>query len=164
MVFFFGMLSNNHAQKPQSDNNDFNTELDRLLSYSVPLMSVDELNKKLGSVKIFDTREQNEYTVSHLPGAEHVGFLAFKKKDFKTMDKDEPIVLYCSVGYRSEKIGEKLQKMGFTNVFNLYGSIFEWANKGYPIENSDKKEVQEVHTYNKKWSQWVTNPDVKKTW
>ena len=31
---------------------------------------------------------------------------------------------------RSEKIGKKLLDMGYTNVKNLYGSIFEWANQG----------------------------------
>jgi rhodanese-related sulfurtransferase len=39
------------------------------------------------------------------------------------------------VGYRSEKVTEKLQKAGFTQVSNLYGGIFEWVNQGYPIVN-----------------------------
>ena len=164
MVLFFGMLSSSQAQKPNTGNAAFDAELDRLLGYTVPLMSADELKEKLGEVKIFDTRELNEYMISHLPGAVNVGFNEFDKSIFEKIKKDEPIVLYCSVGFRSEKIGERLQKMGFTNVLNLYGSIFEWANKGYPVENFTNKNTQEVHTYNEEWSQWITNPKIKRIW
>ena len=164
MVLFFGMLSSSCAQKLSTGNAAFDAELDGLLSYSIPLMSVEKLNGQLDKVKIFDVRELNEYLISHLPNAIHVGFDHFDKTIFDKVKKDESIVLYCSVGYRSEKIGEKLQKMGFTNVFNLYGSIFEWVNKGYPVENFTNKNTKEVHTYNEQWSQWVTNPTIKKVW
>jgi len=33
--------------------------------------------------------------------------------------------VYCSLGIRSEVIAKKLKKAGYTNVFNLYGGIFE---------------------------------------
>lgn len=78
--------------------------------------------------------------------------------------KDAKIVLYCSVGYRSEKIGEKLQKMGYTDVNNLFGSLFEWVNRGYKVVDKDGNETQKVHTYNKDWSQWVDETKAKKTW
>ena len=82
----------------------------------------------------------------------------------KDLDYDSPIILYCSVGYRSEKLGKKLQKKGFTNVKNLYGSIFEWINQGYTVENTKGQTSHKVHTYNKKWSQYVINPDYKLVW
>lgn len=164
MFLLFTMLPTGQAQKPTTGNVAFDAELNKLLNYSVPVISVDELNRELNNYKIFDARELNEYLVSHLPGAVHIGFNDFKKEIFEKINKDEKIVLYCSVGYRSEKIGEKLQKMGFKNVFNLYGSIFEWANKNYPVENFTEKNIKEIHAYNEKWSQWVTNPEVKKVW
>ena len=164
MLLLFGMVASSYSQKPTTGNEAFDAELNKLLNYSVPVISVDELNDQLNDVKIFDTRELKEYLISHLPNAVHIGFNDFKKDIFEKINKDEKIVLYCSVGYRSEKIGNKLQKMGFKNVYNLYGSIFEWANKGYPVENFTNKNTKEVHTYNEKWSQWVTNPDIKKIW
>ncbi len=164
MIFFFGMLAGGQAQQPTTGNTAFDAELDRLLGYTIPLISAGDLHAKLDQVQVFDARELDEYVVSHLPGAIHVGFKEFEKSAFSKLKKDEPIILYCSVGYRSEKIGEKLQKMGFTQVFNLYGSIFEWVNKGYPVENFTNKNVKEVHTFNEKWSQWITNPEIKKVW
>jgi rhodanese-related sulfurtransferase len=164
MALIFGMLASGQTQKPSTGNTAFDAELDGLLSSTIPLLSVDDLKRQLDKFKIYDAREIHEYTISHLPNAIHAGYDQFDHSIFEGVKKDEPILLYCSVGYRSEKIGEKLQKMGFTKVYNLYGSIFEWVNKGYPVENSSNKNAKEVHTYDEKWSQWVTNPNIKKIW
>jgi predicted sulfurtransferase len=59
------------------------------------------------------------------------------------------------VGYRSEKVGEKLQELGFQNVKNLYGGIFQWKNEGFEVENSLSMPTDSVHTYNKRWSKWL---------
>lgn len=132
----------------------FNKKLNKLLSFSVPTVNVDEL-AKMDDVLILDARERKEYDVSHIPNAKFAGYKKFDKKNFKDLDKDQPIVIYCSVGYRSEKIGEKFIDMGFTNVSNLYGSIFEWVNQGHKIVDKDGNETKKVHCYNKKWSKWV---------
>lgn len=156
-------LSTSWGQSPTTGNAAFDAELERLLSESVPFISVDELRKNQEEVTILDAREKSEFAVSHLPGAQHIGYDNFDPASVENLPKNGPIVLYCSVGYRSEKIGEKLQQLGFTNVKNLYGSIFAWANKGYPLENTEGK-TKQVHTYNEEWSQWVKNPEVEKIW
>ena len=51
-------------------------------------------------------------------------------------------------------------KAGFTNVYNLNGSIFKWFNQGYKIVNSDGKRTDKIHGYNKKWSKWIKNGDI----
>jgi len=71
------------------------------------------------------------------------------------IDKDAPIVIYCSVGYRSEKIGEKLQKAGYKNVINLWGGIFDWANLKLPLVNEDEEKVTSVHPYDENWGRWL---------
>jgi hypothetical protein len=63
---------------------------------------------------------------------------------------DLPIVTYCSVGYRSGAFAERLRSAGFTNVVNLEGSIFRWANEGRPLFRSARP-VTEVHPYNRTW-------------
>ena len=105
---------------------------------------------------ILDCRENNEYKVSHIEAAKYIGFKQFSKQEFLTLfpNKNASIVIYCSVGIRSEKIGKKLQKMGYTNVKNLYGGIFEWKNKGYPIVDTTNTETEKIHVYSKRWSKW----------
>ncbi len=51
--------------------------------------------------------------------------------------EESKVVVYCSVGYRSEKIAEKLKAAGYKNVFNLYGGIFEWENQNLPVYDSN---------------------------
>ncbi|NBP69657.1 MAG: rhodanese-like domain-containing protein, partial [Cytophagia bacterium] len=85
-----------------------------------------------------------------------VGYEDFNIENVKDLDKKTPIVVYCSVGYRSEKVTEKLKQAGFTNVSNLYGGIFEWINQGYKVVDSNEKETNNVHAYNKTWGIWLS--------
>jgi rhodanese-related sulfurtransferase len=138
----------------QVKNQDFKEMLDNMYSHTVPLISVDSL-KHLKKVYLLDTREKEEFEVSHLKNARNVGFIWFDMRKVYDIPKDATVVVYCSVGYRSEKIGEKLIKDGYQNVYNLFGSIFEWSNEGNPLYKSSGVQTSEIHTYNKKWSKWV---------
>ena len=42
--------------------------------------------------------------------------------------------------------------MGFNNVFNLYGGIFNCVNSGYEVVDKNNKQTKKVHGYNKEWS------------
>ena len=64
--------------------------------------------------------------------------------------EDRPVVLYCSVGYRSSEMAGYLQKRGFDKVYNLEGSIFAWANEGRPVYRGGER-VHEVHPYDRVW-------------
>lgn len=125
---------------------------------TVPLIKSDVLKeslKKSSTPILLDVRSQKEYEVSKIPGARFIDYDTFKNKDVKSLPKDAEIVVYCAVGYRSERIGERLLKMGYENVKNLYGGIFDWKNQGYEIINSHSLPTDSVHTYNKNWSQWL---------
>ena len=107
------------------------------------------------NVILLDTRERSEYDVSHLPNARWVGYKDFDLSRVADIPKDANVVAYCTVGYRSEKVGEKLQKAGFSNVHNLYGSIFEWVNQGNVVYDNAGKTTPKVHAYSKKWGVWL---------
>lgn len=129
--------------------------LEGLLSHSVPELSVQEFASKQASYLLLDAREPNEYAVSHLSGAIPVGYDHFSMDNLPdSIKKDQAILVYCSVGYRSEKITEKLLKAGFTNVFNLYGGIFEWVNQDHPVVNQSGA-TPEVHAYDRSWGVWL---------
>ena len=137
--------------------------LDVLLSASnnesIPYISVEEFSRIQGSdsILILDSREWEEFDVSHIASAKYVGFNSFSSEEFsdEISDKNIPIIVYCSLGIRSEDIGEKLSNKGFTNVKNLYGGIFEWKNKGYPVIDSEGNETENVHAFSKIWGRWL---------
>jgi rhodanese-related sulfurtransferase len=131
--------------------------LKQLNSESVPYVYVNELKQTAHAV-LLDTRKQVEYNVSHLKDAIWVGYKTFSEDSItaKITDKNTPIVVYCSIGVRSEDIGEKLQKAGYTNVKNLYGGIFEWKNQGNLVYKNNTTETDSVHTFNKHWGKLLT--------
>ena len=131
--------------------------LRRLNEETVPYINGEAL--KIKEVTLLDTRKKEEYNVSHLSGAIWVGHTGFKIDSVLKLipNKNKTVVVYCSIGVRSEDVGEKMMKAGFTNVKNLYGGIFEWKNKGYPVYNLQGRETDSVHAYSKKWGKLLTN-------
>ena len=93
---------------------------------------------------LWDIRRLDEFAVSHLPNARHVP-PETSNIDLKKLlrEIEQPIVVYCSVGYRSAKMAQRLQTLGYTNVMNLNGAIFTWAAEGHSLRGSNK-----VHPYN----------------
>jgi len=127
---------------------------------TIPYISVDELRalQLKGEVIVLDSREQKEYDVSKIPSATLVGYSNFSSSitSEKIKEKNKLIVVYCSLGVRSEDIGEKLKQAGYSNVKNLFGGIIAWKNSGYPVLDSEGNETEKVHTSSKYWSQWLT--------
>ena len=123
----------------------------------VPYISVDELASSKTNVLLLDTREPKEYNVSHLKDAICVGYDYFDLEKFEKEhpNKDQEIVVYCSLGIRSETIGENLKDAGYTNIKNLYGGIFEWKNNNRDVFNSNKIVTDSVHTFSETWSKWL---------
>ena len=118
-------------------------------------MSVPELQRRLvqgDSVTLLDVRSTEEFAVSQLKGAVSVPTEKAVSKQVETLQKDTLIVVYCSVGLRSAVTAQALQKRGFRNVFNLEGSLFEWANTGLPVYRGDMK-VDRVHPFDRKWGE-----------
>lgn len=97
---------------------------------------------------LVDVRGEGEFAVSHLRGAVRVEPGA--AEPLAGVAKDTPIVTYCSVGYRSSRMARRLSELGFTDVKNLEGSIFEWANQGRPVVRAGR-EVRQVHPYDERW-------------
>ena len=98
---------------------------------------------------LLDARTEAEYQVSHLPQAQRVDPYHPNLEEV-AVDKDVPVVVYCSVGYRSARIAQQLEQSGFTNIYNLEGSIFQWVNEGNPVFQGDRPTVR-VHPYNASW-------------
>lgn len=131
--------------------------LDQYNNESIPYISVKELNEIQSEVILLDAREINEYDTSHLQGAIHVGYDHFDIKTLsnENIDKKSKIIVYCSLGIRSEDISEKLKEAGYNNIYNLYGGIFEWKNDNNKVIDSKGKETDKIHAFSKEWGKWL---------
>ncbi len=104
---------------------------------------------------IFDVRTQAEFSVSHLPLAVRAERLKQAMPYLLGQKKDRPIVVYCSVGYRSSQLAQDLAAEGFTQVHNLQGGIFTWANQNRMMENQHGL-TKAMHPYNADWGQLLS--------
>jgi rhodanese-related sulfurtransferase len=108
---------------------------------------------------LLDVRTEEEWNVSHLRGARRIDPGAPTESIVPGLAKDTPIVTYCAIGYRSAEVATRLTAAGFTNVRNLEGSIFEWANERRPLVRDNGRTTQ-VHPYDH-LSGHLLDPDVR---
>lgn len=103
---------------------------------------------------LLDVRTEAEYAVSHLPGAVRIDPAAQATEILARLPMDRKIVTYCAIGYRSTELAQRLLAAGRRNVYNMEGSIFQWANEGRALER-DGKPVDTVHPYNDSWGKML---------
>jgi rhodanese-related sulfurtransferase len=137
---------------------NFHEMLKTYYKNTIPTLKPADLYQKILSgekIYILDTRETKEFEVSHIKNAIHVGYTNFDLKITDKLDKNTPVIVYCTIGARSEEIGTKIKKIGFKDVYNLYGGLIYWKNQGYPVIDSNDKPTQKVHVYSKEWGKWL---------
>lgn len=111
---------------------------------------------------LLDVREPAEFAVSHLVDARSVPWESESAWQtlLKEVPRTQPIVVYCSIGYRSAILARKLQRAGFIQVANLEGSIFKWASEGRSLIGPDARAATLVHPYDAEWSRLLA-PDLR---
>jgi rhodanese-related sulfurtransferase len=153
ILFFLGLTFSNLIG--QEIDPDYKEMIER--KYEFPTISPDSASMVLhkSNVVFLDTREPEEYNVSHLPNAYLFGYDSPNWTAIDTLSKKKTIIVYCSIGVRSQNIGEQLKERGFIDVKNLYGGIFLWADQSREMVDENNIETSKVHGYNKFWGRWV---------
>ncbi len=156
MVGGFSLWKKSIPFEPQFVRSEkYQEKLNGLLAHSVNEVGVRDI-APLDGIVFLDARSEAEFGVSHIEDAIWVGFDGFDATRVASIQKDQRVVVYCSVGYRSEKVSEKLSLLGFKNVANLVGGIFEWKNQGFEVVGPDGK-TEEVHAFDRSWGKWLTS-------
>lgn len=138
----------------------YHSQLKLLYKHSVPLITADSLAGHLAGedpLLVLDSRSPAEWQVSRLAGARLVDYEGFTPKVLQDISPQQPLAVYCTIGYRSEKIAQQLKEAGFKQVYNLFGGIIEWKNKGYAVVDSAGIPTDRVHTYDRYWGIYLTN-------
>lgn len=118
------------AQKSKSDANTVETSEEIIVS----LISSENLNAKLGDIQLIDVRTPEEYAQGHLKNAVNINFYdAAFLDDMDKLDKSKELYIYCKSGNRSGKASKKLEKMGFTRVYDLQGGINNWNRNSLEV-------------------------------
>jgi len=154
IITLIGLMASAYCQKPTN----YDDQLKGMYKNTIELISVEDLSKEIETNKgivLLDARELNEFKVCHIEGAWCVGYDKFSIEIMEDIPKDSEIVVYCSLGVRSEQVGEKLKEAGYLNVKNLFGGIFEWKYLDQEVVDKKGNPTNKVHTYNENWSKWL---------
>lgn len=85
--------------------------------------------------RLLDVREDDEWRVGRIPGAEHFGRGVLERDIIAAApDKDAELILYCGGGFRSALAADNLQRMGYRNVASLAGGWKAWLARALPTE------------------------------
>jgi rhodanese-related sulfurtransferase len=96
---------------------------------------------------LLDVRSEEEFAVSHLPNAHQVDPDSSVDDLLAKLPTDQPWVLYCSAGYRSSHLAQRLLQSGATEISNLDGSIFCWVREGRELQSTGP--AVQVHPYSR---------------
>lgn len=88
-------------------------------------ITIDELKAKVSQGAILiDVRSNQEYREGHLQGAINIPDFEISSRVQKEIPKkNQLIILYCQYGGRSKSTMNLMRRMGYTNVYNLYGGL-----------------------------------------
>jgi rhodanese-related sulfurtransferase len=84
--------------------------------------------------RLIDVREFSEYANGSIPGSHHhpLGTLL---ADAANWPLDEPLLIVCKSGKRSQQALQQLTAVGFTQVNTLAGGIDQWIGEGKPLQS-----------------------------
>lgn len=119
----------------------------------VPHLTTAQLADKIDRgdpVLLLDARSAEEFRISHLSRAVRANTVRTALNAIRADSRRPTVVVYCSVGYRSSRLVSRLQARGVDNVFNLEGSLFQWANEGRPFVRNGEPAAT-VHPYDDDW-------------
>lgn len=97
-------------------------------------------------VRFVDVREVEEFDQARIPGAKLIPGSELAQR-FHEIPKDEPVVLYCRSGNRSEQAAYWLAGQGYDNLLNLEGGLLSWYRQGLPLDTQPLEETYSTAHY-----------------
>ena len=93
----------------------------KLAENDITMQELEELRRK--GITVIDVRSTQEFQEGHIDGAISIPEYEIKKDIIERINPGEEIIVYCSSGQRSKKAKQKLEKLGYKKVYNLYNGL-----------------------------------------
>lgn len=94
---------------------------EKTLSHQNKITHKEAKDKIKSGAKVVDVRTLAEYNMGHYNGAIHIpaGEISSTKLLNSGINKEDIIIVYCNTGTRARKASEKLNDLGYENVFYI---------------------------------------------
>lgn len=84
---------------------------------------------------VLDVREPSEYKAGHLLNSQLIPLGKLKERIGEIEQyKDAPVVVVCRSGNRSGIACGTMNKLGFTQAYNMAGGMLEWQKANLPVQ------------------------------
>lgn len=111
-----------------------------LVGWAQKVVSPAEFNTLINeqaALQLIDVRTPGEYNGGHLAYAQNMDSRsADQATQLATLDKNQPVFVYCLSGGRSAATARKLAGMGFSQVYDMAGGVMAWKREGLPLEGA----------------------------
>jgi len=88
---------------------------------------------------VVDVREPHEFAKGHIENARHIALGSLDEKIFVLEQfKDDPVIVTCQQGTRSQMACKKLTKRGFSKIHELRGGMQAWTDANLPVTAKKK--------------------------
>ena len=96
---------------------------------------VETLMKQTKTLGILDTCQYDEMRngLGWIPGAQPCSWLDGNQSKLQGLDRNQPWLVYCTIGGRAELTAQAMAKLGFKEVYLLKGGFAEWLAQGKPV-------------------------------
>jgi len=98
----------------------------------IKVLSTTEFKEQIvdNKVVLIDVRTPQEFKEGTIKNSKNIDFFDPKFETyFATFNKEEPIYLFCRSGGRSNKAAQKLEALGFKEIYDLNGGFMGWKGK-----------------------------------
>ena len=84
---------------------------------------LQEIIRQDAKTILLDVRSKQEFEEGHLNGAINIPLYDIEGQTDKLPDKSCKIITYCASGHRSKQAKEKLERLGYENLYNLKNGL-----------------------------------------
>jgi thioredoxin 1 len=89
--------------------------------------------KAMPTAPLIDVRTPDEFSKGHLINSKNFDWNGNDfDKEIATLDKSNPVFVYCLSGGRSSSAASKMRQDGFKEVYELNGGIMKWRGVNLP--------------------------------
>ncbi len=100
----------------------------------VGIEEYDRLRANTNNVLI-DVRTRAEFEKGHIPGATNIDINGSKfMEKIGALDTNKTYLVNCAVGMRSARACQKMETIGFKNLYDLHDGFDGWKKAGKPVE------------------------------
>src|SRR5208283_1788642 len=122
----------------------------RPLKSEIPVEDAKNLIRQDKRAVVIDIRSDGICRLGHIKGARFVPSDHITPElDRMAVQKDAPVLVYCSFGMRSLFEAEKLREKGFTNATSIIGGYSAWLRAGGDVVTDSQFTPEQLDRYSR---------------